>query len=87
MNKKDIITFNNDEYIILDTTILDDDKYLYCVGIDEDEMPTYEYIYLKATEENNEYYVESIKDDEILNELIDIFTEQNLEDIEINGDE
>ena len=83
MNKKDIITFNDKEYLILDTTILEEEKYLYCVGIDSEEMPTFEYIYLKGTEENNDYYVESIKDDDILEELIDIFVEQNLEDTEI----
>ena len=43
MNKKEIITINdNEEYMILDTTELKKEQYLYCVKIDANEMPTIE---------------------------------------------
>ena len=44
MNKEDIITLeDNVEYMVLDTAELNHEKYLYCVSIDKEEMPTDEY--------------------------------------------
>ena len=48
MNKEDIITLeDNVEYMVLDTALFNHDKYLYCVEIDEEEMPKSEYKYFK----------------------------------------
>lgn len=81
MNKEEVITLeNNKEYVILDIVIYKEEKYLYCVGIDKDEMPTKEYIYLKSIEENGEYFVENIEDKETLNAIVALFTANYLND-------
>ncbi len=74
MEIEDIISFDDKEYIILDETEYNNDKYLYCVMIDKDENPTEEYAYFKSIEENNEYYVEEVEDEDILSAIIAIFT-------------
>lgn len=79
MNKEDIITINeNEEYMILDTLELNKSKYLYCVRVDEHDMPTKEYRYLKGIEENNECYVEEILDESVLAAVITAFTAKYL---------
>lgn len=79
MNKEDIITVSeNEEYMILDTLELNKSKYLYCVRVDEHDMPTKEYRYLKGIEENNECYVEEILDEDILAAVITAFTAKYL---------
>lgn len=81
MDKEEVITLeNNKEYVILDIVIYKEEKYLYCVGIDKDEMPTKEYIYLKSIEENGEYFVENIEDKETLNAIVALFTANYLND-------
>lgn len=75
MNKEEVITLeNNKEYVILDTVKYKDEKYLYCVGIDKDENPTKEYIYLKGIEEDGEFYIENVEDQETLQIIISLFT-------------
>ncbi len=75
MNKEEVITLeNNKEYVILDTVMYKDEKYLYCVGIDKDEIPTKEYLYLKGIKENDEFYVENVEDQETLNAIVALFT-------------
>ncbi len=79
MNKEDIITINeNEEYMILDTLELNNSKYLYCVQVDKNDMPTKEYRYLKGIEENNECYVEEILDENVLAAVITAFTAKYL---------
>ncbi len=79
MNKEDIITIDeNEEYMILDTLELNNSKYLYCVLVDKDDMPTKEYRYLKGIKENEEYYVEEIVDEDILSKVIAAFAARYL---------
>lgn len=81
MNKEDIITISEDEeYMILDTLELNKGKYLYCVRVDKNDMPTKEYRYLKGIEENNEHYVEEILDEDILAAVIAAFTAKYLKE-------
>ena len=55
MNIEDIITLeDNKEYLILDIIELNKERFLYCVEIDEKEMPKQEYKYLKEIIENDE---------------------------------
>lgn len=61
MNKEDIITVNaNEEYMILDTLELNNSKYLFCVQVDKNDMPTKEYRYFKGIKENEECFIEEI---------------------------
>lgn len=81
MNKEDIITVNaNEEYMILDTLELNNSKYLFCVQVDKNDMPTKEYRYFKGIEENNECFVEEILDNDILATIITAFSSKHLSD-------
>ena len=81
MNKEDILTLdNNQEYMILDIITFNNNKYVYCVGIDKEEMPTNEYKYLKVSEDNADIYVEEVKDSKELEAIIALFTTNYLND-------
>lgn len=70
MNIEDVITFDEKEFVILDIVLYNNEKYLYCVEIDENEEPTEEYAYFKSIEENGEFFVEEIEDENILKEVV-----------------
>ncbi len=81
MEIEDIITLeDNLEYLILDKTIINNEKYLYCVEIDKEEKPTTNYNYLKEIDVNNELYIEEVKDEKMLEMLINVFTNNYLSD-------
>lgn len=80
MNKEDIITLeDNVEYMVLDTTELNHDKYLYCVRIAEEEMPTDEYKYFKEIKENDTFYTEEVENYDIIEALTALFMASALE--------
>ena len=75
MNKEDVVTLeNNKDYVILDIVEFNGDKYLYVVGIDENEAPTDDYRYLRAVMEDNELYTEEVTDPNLLELIISLFT-------------
>lgn len=75
MEINDVLTLNeNEEYLILDMAELNNETYLYSVLIDENDMPTKEYAYLKKTEEDGEIYVEEVEDEELQKVLTALFT-------------
>ena len=79
MNIRDVITFeDNKEYVILDIVDFNKEKYLYCVGIDNEENSTNEFICFKSIEENNEFYVEEVLDKNLLNDIINMFKNKYL---------
>ena len=70
MNKDDIFTLeDNKEYLVLETIELNQEKYLYGVSIDKEEMPTAEYKYWKEINENGEIFTEEITDKKIIEAL------------------
>lgn len=80
MNIEDIITLDdNKEYLILDIIELNKERFLYCVEIDEEEMPKQEYKYLKEIIENDEVYTEEVKDKDLLEALTALVLADNLE--------
>ncbi|MDE5540039.1 MAG: hypothetical protein K2J20_06090, partial [Bacilli bacterium] len=75
MKIEDVITLENGkEYVILDIVMYENEKYLYCIGIDKEEKPTKEYIYLKGIEENGQFYIEEVDDEKVLKAIIALFT-------------
>ncbi len=75
MNKEDVITLeNNKEYVILDIAEFNNEKYLYVVGLTPEEETNTDYKYLKATEENNEYYIEEVTNPKVLDFIVTLFT-------------
>lgn len=78
MNKDDIVTFKAKSYLILDIASYNENKYLYTVALDEEELPTKEYKYFKASEEHNAIYLEEVTDPKILELIITLFTSNYL---------
>ena len=75
MNKEDVITLSdNKEYLILDIIEVDNKKYLYCVEIGQNEIPTNEYIYAEVTMEDGETFVEEVTDPKRLEAIVSLFT-------------
>ncbi|MCM1053020.1 MAG: hypothetical protein NC483_03515 [Ruminococcus sp.] len=75
MKINDVLTLDNDvEYLILDMTELSKDTYLYCVGLDKDDLPTKEFIFLKKIEIDNELSVEKVTDEKLIEALTSLFT-------------
>ena len=82
MNKEDIITLeDNVEYIVLDTAELNHEKYLYCVSIDKEEMPTDEYKYFKEVNENGTLYTEEVENQDIIEAITALFAASALESV------
>ena len=82
MNKEDIITLeDNVEYMVLDTAELNHEKYLYCVEIDQEEMPTDEYKYFKEINENDILYTEEVENQDVIEALTALFTASALESV------
>ena len=83
MTKDLIITLdNNIEYVLLDEQVLDNKKYFYAVAIDKNEEPTNDYIILEEIQENNKFYVEEVKDKNILGLLVTLFTKNYVDSVE-----
>lgn len=82
MNIDDIITLeDNVEYIVLDTAELNHEKYLYCVSIDGEEMPTDEYKYFKEVNENGALYTEEVENQDIIEAITALFAASALESV------
>ena len=82
MEKEDIITLeDNTEYMVLDIALFNQEKYLYCVRIDEEEMPTNEYKYLKEMNENGELFIEDVEEEGIIEVLSSLFAADYLNSV------
>lgn len=82
MNKEDIITLeDNLEYMVLDTVELNQDKYLYCVSIDQEEMPTNEYKYFKEINENGNLFTEEVEDQNIIEAITALLATDYLDSV------
>ncbi len=85
MDVNDVITFgDNKEYLILDITDFSNNKYIYTVRIDEEEIPTDEYKYFKVFLDNEEVSVEEVKDETLLKVLVSLFTNNYLNESKDN---
>ncbi len=82
MNKEDIITLeDNLEYMVLDTVELNQDKYLYCVSIDQEEMPTNEYKYFKEINENGNLFTAEVEDQNIIEAITALLATDYLDSV------
>ncbi len=74
MDINDIIMLaNNKEYLLLDDAILEKNRYFLAVQVVNDE-PTNNYLFFKHISDKNDDYVEEVKEDNIKNALLGIFT-------------
>lgn len=57
----DIITIDNEEYIVVDELEYENSKYIYLINSENEEKVTI----LKETQENGEAYIESVAKDKV----------------------
>ena len=70
-----VITLENDvNCLLLEKVNYNNDNYFMAVVLDESEEPSEEYVVLKEIIENNENYVMRVIDENILAELVKLFT-------------
>lgn len=63
IDKEHILTINNDDYIVIETIIKDNKKYLFLKGIDEEEnLLDSQLIVRLVKNESGEFGVEDIED-------------------------
>ena len=70
-----VITLDNDvNCLLLEKANYNMDNYFLAVVLDESEEPSDEYCVLKEIIENNESYVMKVVDENVLAELVKLFT-------------
>ena len=75
MKVDSVITLENGvNCLLLEKVNYNNDNYFMAVVLDEAEEPSEEYVVLKEIIENNENYVMRIIDENILAELVKLFT-------------
>lgn len=72
---------NNRSYIILDETLLKDNKYYFGVRLNENEEPTNNYLFFEETIDNDDTYLTPIEEDSVKNVLLSLFTINFLEKV------
>lgn len=84
MTKDIIITLdNNDDYLLLDETIIDNKKYFFAVGVSkENESPNNEYIFIEEVQRGEKIFAKKVMDEELSKLLLTIFTTNHLESVE-----
>ncbi len=75
MKVDSVITLENGvNCLLLEKVNYNNDNYFMAVVLDESEEPSEEYVVLKEIIENNENYVMRVIDENILAELVKLFT-------------
>ena len=75
MKVDSVITLNNDlNCLLLDKVTYNENNYFMAVVLNEEEEPSDEYVIFKEIIENDSKYVEKVEDENILIELIKLFT-------------
>jgi len=84
MTKDLIITLdNNNDYLLLDETVLDNKKYFFAVGVSkENESPNNEYVLIEEVQHDGKIFAKKVMDEELSKLLLTIFTANHLESIE-----
>lgn len=65
---------NEKSYVILDETILDNDKYYFGLRLNENEEPTNNYLFFKEFKDNIDNYLIPIEDESMKKLLTTAFT-------------
>ena len=75
MSVEDIITLDDGkEFMILDIVDHGGEKYLYSVEVDEEENPKTNFQILRLIVENNEEFIETVNDKDVINKILPIIT-------------
>lgn len=65
---------NNKSYVILDETNLNDIKYYFGLRLDQNEVPTNNYLFFEEILDNDNVYLTPIEDDDMKGLLLTAFT-------------
>jgi len=65
---------NNNSYVLLDETLLNNIKYYFGLRLDENEEPTNFYLFFEETKEGNDTFLAPVEDDDEKKLLITAFT-------------
>lgn len=69
-----IILEEGTKWELLDKVIYQDQTYFLAEMLDKDSNPLEEYAILKATQENEDYFIEKCEDEQLLVEILKLFT-------------
>ena len=76
MKVDSVITLDNDiSCLLLEKVTYQDNNYFMSVVLTKDNEPSDEYIIFKEIIEGEDKYVEKIVDEELLNKLLELFTQ------------
>ena len=65
---------NNNSYVLLDETKLNDVKYYFGLRLDEKEEPTNNYLFFEETKEGNDTFLAPVEDEDEKKLLVTAFT-------------
>ena len=77
-----IVELSNDKsYVILEETVLNDNKYYLGLKLNKNEEPTNNYLFFEESKVNNNTYLTPIEDEDIKSVLLTSFTMNFLEKV------
>lgn len=65
---------NNKSYVILEETILNNNKYYFGLRLEENEEPTNNYLFFEEFKEGNDVFLTPIEDEDMKGLLLTAFT-------------
>ena len=65
---------NNNSYVLLDETLLNDTKYYFGLRLDKNEEPTNNYLFFEETKEGNDTFLAPVEDENEKKLLVTAFT-------------
>lgn len=65
---------NNNSYVLLDETLLNNIKYYFALRLDKNEEPTNFYLFFEETKEGNDTFLAPVEDDDEKKLLVTAFT-------------
>ncbi len=75
MNVNNIIKLdNNKEYLLLDDSLFEGNRYFLATEIDKDDKPSDNHLFFKCINDGGEEYVEVVNDDKLKTALLGVFT-------------
>ena len=73
---------NNENCLLLEKAVLENNNYFLSVVLDDYEEPSDEYVILKEILEDGNNYVVKVTDNELLSELLNLFTNSFKENVD-----
>ena len=65
---------NDNSYVLLDETLLNNVKYYFGLRLDENEEPTNNYLFFEETKEGNDTFLAPVEDEDEKKLLVTAFT-------------